>query len=163
MKQTFSIYLRKFKKVLPEMFFFLIMRQENNKYESFGHAKTRLRYHIIFSTKYRRKCLNEIHDKVIESFRMAEMQSHFRIHTMELDSDHIHFLISFPPAYSIEQTVRRLKMFSIKYLYDDFTTRMHLRKYYWKKSRVLWTHGYFCSTIGNVSEKTILNYIENQG
>lgn len=31
-----------------------------SKYECFAHAKTKLRYHIIFSTKYRRKCLNYI-------------------------------------------------------------------------------------------------------
>lgn len=31
-----------------------------SKYERFNHAKTFLRYHLIFSTKYRRKILNPI-------------------------------------------------------------------------------------------------------
>ena len=31
------------------------------------------------------------------------------------------------------------------------------------KEKTFWTDGYFASTIGNVSEKTIKEYIENQG
>ena len=136
---------------------------KDNAYDAFNHAKTRLRYHIIFCTKYRRKCLNPIRDVVIESFREAERRSHFKIHHMELDEDHIHFLVSFPPKYPIEQTVSRMKQFSIKYVYDDMNANYHLRKFYWRKKKTLWTRGYFCSTIGNVSEERIKEYIENQG
>jgi len=39
----------------------------------------------------------------------------------------------------------------------------YLKKYYWKGKHILWTHGYFCSTIGDVSEQTLKKYIENQG
>lgn len=130
-------------------------------YTTYNHAKTSLRYHIILSTKYRRKCLNTIKDIVLESFRYAESISHFKIITMELDQDHIHFLITFPPKYSIEQTVRRLKQVSINYIYNNCGE--YLKQFYWKRKRVLWTHGYFCSTIGIVSEKTLKQYIENQG
>lgn len=31
---------------------------KENKYKTYGHAKTRLRYHLIFSTKFRKKCLS---------------------------------------------------------------------------------------------------------
>lgn len=133
----------------------------NFKYITYNHAKTSIRYHIIFSTKYRKKCLNQIHDIVIEAFRYAESISHFRILAMELDQDHIHFLITFPPSYSIEQTVRRLKQVSINYIYERCET--YLRQFYWKNKKTLWTNGYFCSTIGNVSEQTLKQYIENQG
>lgn len=132
-----------------------------DKYKTYNHAKTRLRYHIIFSTKYRRKCLNEIHDVVLESFRYAESLSHFKVLTMEIDSDHIHFLVEFPPAYSIEQTVRRMKMISTKFIYNK--CEAYLKNFYWGDKRKLWTHGYFCSTIGEVSEETLRHYIENQG
>ena len=137
-----------------------IKQKQDFEYESFNHAKTRLRYHIIFSTKFRRKCLNEIRDIVLVSFRYAESISHFRILVMELDNDHIHFLVSFPPAYSIEQTVRRMKMISTNYVYERCEN--YLKKFYWKDKRLLWTHGYFCSTIGEVSEQTVKHYIENQ-
>ena len=31
------------------------------------------------------------------------------------------------------------------------------------KRLTLWTHGYFASTVGQVSEKIVWDYIENQG
>lgn len=133
---------------------------KDRKYISYGHAKTRLRYHIIFCTKYRKKCLEPIRDKLLEIFCDAEKASHFRIYNMELDKDHIHFMISFPPAYSIEQTVRRMKQYSTYRIYNDAAG---LKQFYWKNKRVLWTHGYFCSTIGEVSEEKLKEYIEKQG
>lgn len=129
-------------------------------YRTFSHAKTRLRYHIIFSTKYRRTCLEGIREEVLSSFRKAEASSHFRIHRMELSGDHIHFLVSFPPCYSISQTVRRMKQYSTRYLYDNCGE--YLSRFFWGK-RVVWTHGYFCSTIGEVSEERVIKYIEGQG
>lgn len=131
------------------------------RYRTFGHAKTRLRYYLIFSTKFRRKCLNPIHDSVIEAFRHVETKSNFSILTLELDKDHIHLLIESKPKYSIEQIVSRLKQISTNYLWKkhgDF-----LSKYYWKQRNILWTRGYFCATVGYASEETIRKYIENQG
>ena len=133
---------------------------KNTEYLSLGHAKTHLRYHIIFSTKYRKKCLNQIHDSIIEAFKKSEINSHYKILTMELDKDHIHLLITFKPFLSISQVVRRLKQLTTKYIWDQ--NENFLRKFYYK-NKILWTHGYFCSTIGEVSETTIKKYIENQG
>lgn len=131
------------------------------KYTTFGHAKTKLRYHMILSTKFRRKCLQQIRDDVILAFHYAEAKSNFKILTMELDKDHIHMLVEFKPRYSIEQVVSRLKQLTTNYLWKNHSD--HLRKYYWKQHHILWTHGYFCSTVGDVSESTLKNYIENQG
>jgi putative transposase len=82
---------------------------KESKHKTYGHAKTRLRYHLIFSTKFRRKCLDQIHDVVIDAFRYVESKSNFQILTIELDKDHVHMLIEFKPRYSIEQVVSRLK------------------------------------------------------
>jgi putative transposase len=35
-----------------------------------------------------------------------------------------------------------------------------LKKRYWGQH--LWSRGYFCATVGSVTEETIKNYIENQ-
>lgn len=131
------------------------------KYKICGHAKTSLRYHIIFSTKFRKRCLTDIRESVLESFILAEENSHFKILYMEIDKDHIHFLITFKPFLSISQVVRRLKQFSTKRLWE--TESEHLKKFFWKDKKILWTHGYFCSTIGEVSEETLRKYIKNQG
>lgn len=130
------------------------------EYKTYSHAKTHIRYHIIFSTKYRRKCLENIKDQVFSSFKYAEKNSEFKILIMNIDQDHIHFLISSKPKYSIDQIVRRMKQLSTRYLYDNCS--LYLKKFYWKRN-IIWTGGYFCSTIGQVSEKTVEFYIKNQG
>lgn len=133
------------------------------KYLTTAHAKTSIRYHIIFSTKYRRKCLNEIKDIVLESFKYVESISEFKILYMELDKDHIHFLMTWKPSLSIKQVVSRMKQISTNFIYKDKVAKEHLKKFYWGKKKRLWTGGYFVSTIGNVSEKTLEEYIKKQG
>lgn len=129
-------------------------------YKTYGHTKTNLKYHFIFSTRYRRKCLTSIHDEVTDAFRYVEQRSNFSILKMELDKDHIHFLMEFKPSLSIDSVVNRMKSMSTNYLYAK--CKQYLRQFYWNKNQ-LWTRGYFYSTIGEISEKTLCHYIENQG
>ena len=126
----------------------------------YGHCKTRIRYHLIFVTKYRRKCLNDIREAVFESFREAANHSHIKIHNMNIDKDHIHAIVSFPPEYSLSQTVNRLKQYTTLYLYRH--QNEHLRRFYWSKKKILWDHSYFCSTLGLISESRANEYINNQ-
>lgn len=37
-----------------------------------------------------------------------------------------------------------------------------MKRIYWHEN-TLWTDGYFCSTIGEVSSETLKHYIQNQG
>lgn len=101
------------------------------KYKTYNHSKTKLTYHLIFSTKYRRKCLNNIHDSVISAFRFVESKSNFSIKTIELDKDHIHLMVEFGPSLSIASIVNRLKSMTTKYLYDN--CRDYLKKFYWDR------------------------------
>ena len=48
-------------------------------YKTYGNAKINLKYHIIFSTRYRRKCLTDIRDTVLNSFIYTESISDFNI------------------------------------------------------------------------------------
>ena len=57
--------------------------------------------------------------------------------------------------------VRRLKQYTTNYIWTH--KEEYIKKYYWKNKRILWTNGYFCGTIGDVSEKIITDYIKNQG
>ena len=134
--------------------------KNDQRFESIAHAKTRLRYHIIFSTKYRRKCLEEVKSQVLASFEYAESKSDFKILIMNLEDDHIHFLLKFKPSLSITQVVSRMKQLSNWYLWENCES--HFRKHFWKKNKI-WTGGYFASTIGEVSEGKIVEYIKNQG
>jgi putative transposase len=53
-----------------------------------------------------------------------------------------------------------MKQLSTWYLWQK--QESHFRNYFWKKNKI-WTGGYFVSTIGEVSEANILEYIKNQG
>ena len=134
---------------------------DENCSKGLRHAKTYLRYHIVFSTKYRRKCLDRIRETVLDAFRYAKEKSDFIIKTMNIDKDRIHLLVQIPPNRSIASVVARLKQMSTSYIWSK--EENYLSMFYWKDKHYLWTHGYYCSTIGNVSEKIVWYYIENQG
>lgn len=128
-----------------------------------NHYKGELNYHIIFSTKFRRKCLSQIEQELYDAFRYCESKSHFTIKTMKQDNDHIHLLINIKPTYSLGQTINRMKQMTTSYLYRNDRTRSWFRNFYWAKKLTIWTHGYFASTVGQVSEDIVFQYIENQG
>lgn len=124
-----------------------------------------MRYHIIFSTKYRKKCLGAIADDIKASMKRAEaMQDKWSIEVIEIDSqkcDHVHFLIRATPTCQISEIIHKLKQVSTYDMWQKHNP--WLSKFYWCGKHYLWTRGYFCTTIGDVSEKTLQHYIENQG
>lgn len=131
------------------------------KYDSFKHAKTHLHYHIIFSTKYRKDCLNPIRDIVFKVMNDIAEHSRFKILKIGIDGDHIHLLVKGEPNFAPYQIVRRLIQVSTRRIWKE--CEEYLRKYYWGKKKVLWTHGYFCGGVGGISEDKVLEYIEKQG
>ena len=135
------------------------------RYRSLNHKKFKMKFHLIFSTKYRRKLFIELWEQVLASFKRAEgMQNDWKILLMEYDSemrDHIHILLEGTPDTKISKVVALLKQTST---YDCWKLKRELmKKVYWGKKHLLWTKGYFCATIGEVSEKKIETYIKNQG
>ena len=83
-----------------------------SKYERFNHAKTFLRYHLIFSTKYRRKVLNPIRDVLLVAMKVAqEKNGNFKIEIDEVDHDHIHLLVRIKPNESISSVVHDLTVY----------------------------------------------------
>ncbi|MCK9577097.1 MAG: IS200/IS605 family transposase [Clostridia bacterium] len=133
-----------------------------SRYNTLNHEKYRIQYHIIFSTKYRKKCLEPVKDDLLESMKRAEsLQNKWNIETMETDKDHIHFLINASPVCMPADIIHSLKQVSTYDMWEK--NGDYMKKYYWSRKHYLWTRGYFISTIGDVSEKTVKNYIERQG
>ncbi|WP_394698049.1 IS200/IS605 family transposase [uncultured Methanolobus sp.] len=130
------------------------------EYERKNHSEFLLLYHVIFVCKYRLNALIDIEKELKDSLLKIATKSNFEIVEMETDKDHIHLLIKSEPKYSILSIIRRLKQESTYRLWEQ--KESHLRHYYWGE-RTLWSDGYFCSTIGNVSKETVLEYIRNQG
>ena len=81
------------------------------------------------------------------------------IQAMEVDKDHIHLLVDYSPNVSVSQIVRLLKQTTTAKVW--FLCNNELRKHFWKQ-KLFWSSGYFVSTVGNVYQDNILDYIRNQ-
>lgn len=89
----------------------------------------------------------------------TELQTEsIRIDVMEVDKDHIHFLIDYDPNISVLHIVRRFKQMSTHRIWKI----CNLSNKFWKE-RTFWSDGYFVCSVGDASEETIRNYIETQG
>lgn len=130
-----------------------------------SHCKNLILYHLIFVCKYRRKCFSntDFAEKLKLRFFEIAKKYDFKIDTIDLDyskPDHIHILVRSVPKLSPLQIVRVLKQQTNYWAWQNYGT--YLKQFYWK-TRHLWTRGYFCSTVGNVSAETVHEYLEKQG
>lgn len=74
---------------------------------------------------------------------------------------HIHILIKATPQIAPYDIIHKIKQITTYDMWKKY--RQYLLKYFWNGEHHLWTRGYFCSTIGDVSEQTLKDYIEHQG
>ena len=117
-------------------------------------------YHLVFPTKYRYKIFNKGVFAYLEDIlkRIKDYYPEIDIIEINHDIDHIHLLISIPPKLSVGKVVGIIKANTSRALRDKFD---YLKKLYWG-TNAIWSEGYFVSTVG-VNEKTIKNYIKQQG
>ena len=126
------------------------------------HARTcvyNVNYHIVWSTKYRRKVLNsKIETRLKEILIQVSKEKEFTIHEMEVsECDHIHLFISAHPKVSISYIVKMSKGISGRLLMKEFPEiTKHLL------NGELWNPSYYVETIGSVSEENIRRYIQRQ-
>lgn len=130
-------------------------------YVSKNHSKFLLKYHVIFSTKCRKKLLRGDFDLTLkETMTNISEEYDFTIDVLETDEDHIHMLINSIPKLSPLTIVRNLKSKSTKQMCKKYPKKM--RENY-RKERTLWSDGYFVCSCGDASTETIKKYIESQG
>ena len=125
---------------------------------AWAYTQYDLQYHVVWITKYRKKILN---GKIAERLKALLMQGcsakGITIIKGNIRPDHVHLLISVNPSLSIAQIMQYLKGRSSKKLQEEFAT---LRKQFWGQH--MWATGYFCRTVGTVTNEIIKEYIENQ-
>ena len=134
-------------------------------YEHIRHQKFKIRYHIIFSTKYRKNFLTgQIAEDIKQSMIRASEGQLWGIELQEIDTakpNHIHLLIRSTPSVAPYEIVHRLKQYSTYDLWQKHHSEM--TKWYWSGKHYCWTRGYFCTSIGDACISTIEDYIEKQG
>lgn len=117
-------------------------------------------YHLILSTKYRRKIFNNGLFEYVKR-KLMDICEHYPqiyIHEVNHDKDHIHLLISIPPQRSVGSVVRLIKTNTSRGLKKQFP---FLQEVYWGTDGI-WSDGYFVSTSG-VNQRVIQKYIRLQG
>lgn len=64
------------------------------------------------------------------------------------------------PTMSASEIVNLMKSYTTYPIWERYLK--YLGKHFWKE-HTFWTDGYFACSIGNVSEKMLRKYIENEG
>ena len=128
------------------------------EYRKSAHAVFDIKYHVVWTTKYRYKILRgRVAERARDLIRQICETRDVRIIRGSVSPDHIHMLLSAPADLAPAKLMQYIKGRSSRRLQDEFP---ELRKKYWGQH--LWARGYFCATVGAVDEKIIREYIENQ-
>lgn len=116
-------------------------------------------YHIVWIPRYRYKVLVKGVDEYLMT-KMDEIRKNYpEIDYIErnIQPDHVHLVVSFPPKYSIAQVVQIIKQNTGRALKDKFE---FLRQRYYGRGGI-WSAGYFVSTVG-LDEEMIKRYVRYQ-
>lgn len=131
---------------------------EPHKYWSSAHTKHRLRYHLVFLPKYRKRVLEgKVATRLEELLRQACAVNRWSLEELAIQPDHVHLLVQVQPKYSVSNVMRILKGGSSRLLRSEFP---ELAEFLWGKS--LWADGYFAATVGVVEGSVIRDYIRAQ-
>ena len=128
------------------------------EYKSGSHTVYDIQYHVCWCTKYRYKVLRgEIGERCRDLLRQIAMAREIAVIRGALAPDHIHMLVAAPPSLAPSKIMQYLKGRSSRALQLEFA---ELRRRYWGQH--FWARGYFCSTVGTVTDEVIKKYIESQ-
>lgn len=112
------------------------------------------KYHVTWIPKYRKKYLyGEIKIYIKIFLLIKSRQLNTKIENIQIMPDHIHIFISIPTTLSISSVVKQLKG------YSSYQIRKRFNLYNYK---AFWNTGYFCESVGHISQTTIKKYIDNQ-
>jgi len=124
-----------------------------------GHSAYRTEYHIVWIPKYRRRILNpgvkgylkKIMPKILEELPGCE------IIEQNIQVDHIHTVMIIPPKYAVSDVIGRIKQKSASML----RKKLSFLKEVYRGEPMLWSPGYFVSTVG-IDEAKIIKYVQWQ-
>lgn len=82
----------------------------------------------------------------------------WELQQIEIMPDHVHCFISAPPAVAPTDIVKTLKSVSAIAVFTQFPQLKGQK--FWGSG--LWSKSYYVGTVGDMSEKVVLNYIAKQ-
>ena len=124
-----------------------------------SHSVYRCMYHIVWIPRYRFSVLVDGVDAYL-LILLDEVRKHYpEIEYVErnIQKDHVHLVVIFPPKHSISKIVQIMKTNTSKALKEKFP---FLQDRYWGRGGI-WSEGYFVSTVG-LDEEMIKKYVRYQ-
>lgn len=108
-------------------------------------------------TKYRYQTLvGDVALRTRELVKQTCEAFEIRILKGVVSKDHVHILVSAPPSLAPSEIMRRIKGRTACKLFEEFPM---LKKRYWGQH--FWARGYFCATVGEMTEDMIKQYLEH--
>ena len=134
------------------------MNNEKRTIRTLSHSYYDLKYHIVWTPKYRGKVLNtiKIKSELRRIFELICKWKHWQIIELSIQEDHIHLVISLTPKDSVSYAMQIIKGKSSAWMKKKIKNKHGL---YERKS--LWARGYFVSTIG-LDQYIIRRYVKHQ-
>ena len=114
---------------------------------------TKLSYHVVFSTKYRRRTITEtIQERLYEYIGGIVRKQNGSLVEIGGIEDHIHMLVNLSPANSVSDAVRDIKANSSKWFKEQPGAT----------SLFEWQKGYGTFTVSHSQIDVVRHYIRNQ-
>lgn len=130
------------------------------KLNSGHHCVHSIQYHLVFVTKYRRKCITPgILEYLKEVFHNLSEKWKVELKEFSGEEDHVHLLITAYPHIQLSKFVNNLKTVSSRLVRKKYAG--YLRRFYWKP--YFWTRSYCLISTGGATIEVIKRYILSQG
>ena len=124
------------------------------QFKKLSHVVWDCKYHVVWCTKYRFRILKgDVAKSVRAIIRQLCEWKKIEILAGNVQLDHVHLVISFPPKYSASEVVGFLKVKSVIKIFDR---HIDLKNRYWGQH--FWAKGYCVSTVG-LDEEKIKQYV----
>ncbi|PIP31210.1 IS200/IS605 family transposase [bacterium (Candidatus Howlettbacteria) CG_4_10_14_3_um_filter_37_10] len=127
-------------------------------YRRTSHTVFDLKYHLIWTTEYRKPVLvGNVGMRVRDLIREICQNHNIQIIRGHISKDHVHLFLSIPPQISISKAAQYIKGKTSRKLLDE---NANLKKQFWGQH--LWSRGYFAASSGAITDEMIMEYIESQ-
>jgi putative transposase len=123
-----------------------------------AHTTHRLRYHLAFIPKYRKRVLaGPVAARLRELIGQACEVNGWEALELAVQPDHVHLLIQVQPRWGVPQVMKSLKGGTSRVLRAEFPD---LSEFLWGSG--FWAVGYFAATVGVVEGEAVARYIREQ-
>ncbi len=122
-------------------------------------SKTNNRYHIVWTTKYRKPLITHtMADTLFHILQEKSQELGVEIINIAILPDHVHVVARIPASISVATVVKHWKGASSRLLQLRFEGHCKL----WCVERNLWARRYFSCSVGTTAMRSVQAYVNNQ-